>query len=149
MSIFSSLTNRIFVAFALLVLGAIGVAIYRLTVSVTAQAEADLRGGLADAATLVDELSKAEFADFVVKGHLIAALPTLNAAVTTEHPPTVQPVAEDYQAQVGFDLFVVAGPTGKVLAQAGRLKPDAARPPKTAPHSGLTPMASSTQSPSR
>jgi signal transduction histidine kinase len=127
MSMFSSLTNRIFVAFALLVLGAIGVAIYRLTVSVTAQAEADLRSGLAEAATLVDELSKAEFADFVVKGQLVAVTPTLNAAATTEHPPTVQPVAEDVQAQVGFDLFVVAGRTGKVLAQAGRLKPDAAR----------------------
>jgi signal transduction histidine kinase len=124
MSLFSSLTNRIFVAFALLVLGAIGVAIYRLTVSVTAQAEADLRAGLADAATLVDELSKAEFADFVVKGRLVAVLPTLNAAATTEHRPTVQPVAEDYQAQVGFDLFVIAGPTGQILAQAGRLKPD-------------------------
>ncbi len=124
MSVFSSLTNRIFVAFALLVLGAIGVAIYRLTVSVTAQAEADLRAGLAEAATLVDELSKAEFADFVVKGRLIARLPTLNAAVTTDHPPTVQPVAEGFQAQVGFDLFVVAGRAGQVLAQAGRLKPD-------------------------
>ena len=126
MSLFSSLTNRIFLATALLVLGAIGVAIYRLNVSVTAQAEADLRKGLAEAATLVDELSKAEFADFVLKGRLIADLPKLRAAATTEHPPTVQPIAEGYQAQVGFDLFVVAGRAGQVLAQVGRLKPDAA-----------------------
>jgi signal transduction histidine kinase len=125
MSLFSSLTNRIFLASALLVLGAIGVAIYRLNVSVTAQAEADLRAGLAEAATLVDELSKAEFADFVVKGRLLARQPTLNAAVTTDHPPTVQPVAEGFQAQVGFDVFVVAGREGQILAQAGRLKPDA------------------------
>jgi signal transduction histidine kinase len=126
MSLFSSLTNRIFLASALLVLAAIGVAIYRLNVSVTAQAEADLRAGLAEAATLVDELSRAEFADFVVKGRLIADLPKLIGAATTDHPPTVQPIAEEYQAQVGFDLFVVAGRAGQVLAQVGRLKPDAA-----------------------
>jgi signal transduction histidine kinase len=127
MSVFSSLTNRIFVAFGLLVVGAIGVAIYRLTVSVTAQAEADLRAGLAEAASLVDELSRAEFADFVVKGQLIADLPRLSAAASTDHAPTVQPIAEEYQARVGFDVFVVAGRTGHILAQAGRLKPDASR----------------------
>jgi len=57
MSVFSSLTNRIFVGSAILVVAAIGLAIYTLNVSVTRQAEADLRAGLAEAATLVDELS--------------------------------------------------------------------------------------------
>ncbi len=126
MSLFSSLTNRIFLASALLVVGAIGVAIYRLNVSVTRQAEVDLRAGLTEAATLVEDLSRAQFADFIVKGRLIADLPKLNATAQTEHPPTVQPIAEDYQAQVGADLFVVAGRTGQVLAQAGRLKLDEA-----------------------
>ncbi len=124
MNPFSSLTNRIFLASALLVVAAIGVAIYRLNVSVTAQAEADLGAGLAEAAALVDELSRAEFADFVVKGRLIADLPVLKATASTDHPPTVQPVAEGYQAQVGADLFVVAGRTGRVLARAGRVQPD-------------------------
>ena len=126
MSVFSSLTNRIFLASALLVVLTIGVAIYRLNVSVTAQAEADLRTGLSDAATLVDEISKAEFADFVVKSRLIANLPVLKGAAATEHPPTVQPIAEESQVQINADLFVVAGRTGRVLAEAGRLQPDAA-----------------------
>jgi signal transduction histidine kinase len=124
MSPFSSLTNRIFLASALLVVGAIGIAIYRLNDSVTRQAEVDLRDGLEEAGALVQDLSRAQFADFVVKGRLIADLPKLNAAATTEHPPTVQPIAEDYQAQVGADLFVVAGRTDQVLAQAGRLEVD-------------------------
>jgi signal transduction histidine kinase len=123
MSVFSSLTNRIFLASALLVVAAIGLAIYTLNVSVTKQAESDLRAGLAEAASLVDELSRADFADFVVKGRLIANLPKLSGAASTDHPPTVQPIAESYQSQVGADLFVVAGRNGQVLAQAGRLRP--------------------------
>ena len=125
MSLLSSLTNRIFLASALLVVVAIGVAIYRVNVSVAAQAEADLRAGLDEAAVLVDELSRAQFADFVVKGRLIADLPKLNGAAATDHPPTVEPIAQDYQQKIGADLFVVTGRQDRVLARAGRVQPDA------------------------
>jgi signal transduction histidine kinase len=123
MSLFSSLTNRIFVASALLVVSATGIAIWRLTASITRQAENDLRKGLTEAASLVDGLSRSQFGDFVVKGKLIANLPVLKAAADTEHPPTVQPIAEDYQSTIGADLFVVAGRKGKLLGQAGRVRP--------------------------
>jgi hypothetical protein len=76
MNLLSSLTNRIFLASALLVVAAIGVAIYRVNVSGAAQAERDLRAGLDEAAALVDELGRTQFADFVVKGRLIADLPS-------------------------------------------------------------------------
>ena len=49
MTVLSSLTNRIFIAGALLVVLSIGVAIYRVNSSVARQAEADLRAGLAEA----------------------------------------------------------------------------------------------------
>lgn len=126
MSLFSSLTNRIFLASAFLVVISTGVAISRLTASVTRQAETDLRSGLNEAAALVDELSRSQFADFVVKGKLIADLPRLKAAASTDDPPTVQPIAEDHQRQVGADLFVVVGRTGRLLAQAGRIRPEEA-----------------------
>jgi hypothetical protein len=58
MSLLSSLTNRIFFASAFVVVIAIGVAIYSVNTSVTDQAEKDLRGGLAEAASLVDQLSR-------------------------------------------------------------------------------------------
>ncbi|MFI5177355.1 MAG: sensor histidine kinase [Vicinamibacterales bacterium] len=122
MSLVSSLTNRIFLASALVVVIAIGIAIYRVNTSVTDQAEKDLRGGLAEAASLVDQLSRRQFADFAVKGSLIADLPKLTNAATTDDPPTVQPIAEDYQKKILADLFVVTTSGDRVLADAGRIR---------------------------
>ena len=53
MSFFSSLSNRIFMATAALAVLAIAVAVYRINVAVTAQAENELRRGLVEAGTLV------------------------------------------------------------------------------------------------
>jgi signal transduction histidine kinase len=121
MRFLSSLTNRVFVASASLVVLSMGLAIYRVGISVAAQAEADLRTGLAEAASLVDELNRTQFADFVVKAQLIADLPVLRAAAALDDPPTVQPIAEDYQALMRADLFLVLGRESRVLARAGRV----------------------------
>src|SRR5215471_13291548 len=122
MSLLSSLTNRIFFASALVVIIAIGFAIYVVNTSVTNQAETDLRSGLAEAASLVDQLSRRQFADFAVKGSLIADLPKLSNAAAVDDPPTVQPIAEDYQKKIRADLFVVLGSGDLVLADAGRIR---------------------------
>ena len=45
----------------------------------------------------------------------------MKAAVGVDHPPTVQPIAEDYQRQIGSDLFVVTNAAGAVLAQIGQV----------------------------
>ena len=55
MSVFSSLTNRLFLAMALLAVVSIGAATYYATAAVTAQAEGELRRGLEEAGTLVQE----------------------------------------------------------------------------------------------
>lgn len=124
MSVTSSLTNRIFFASAFLVIVSIGVAIYRVNVSVTAQAERDLRVGLDEAVALVREVARTQAGDFVIKGSLIADLPVLKGAASTEHPPTVQPIAEEYQRGINADLFVVLGRADQLLASAGRVRPD-------------------------
>jgi signal transduction histidine kinase len=125
MNVPSSLTNRIFLGSALLAVVSMAVATYRMTVAVSTQAEADLRAKLEESATLVSEFARAQFADFVVKGTLIADLPVLRNAASTEHPPTVQPIAEDYQRRIGADVFVVVGRSDAVLASAGRVRPAA------------------------
>lgn len=123
MSVTSSLTNRVFLGSALLAVVSMGAATYRMSVAVSAQAEADLRARLDESATLVSEFARAQFADFVVKGSLIADLPVLRNAASTAHAPTVQPIAEDYQRRIGADLFVVLGRDDAVLARAGRVRP--------------------------
>jgi len=124
MNILSSLTNRMFLASALLLVIAMGIATYRVNVSVAAQAEKELSAGLAEAASVVEQFSQKEFAHFVQKAQLIADLPKLSAAATEDHPPTVQPIAEDYQKSIGAEFFVVVGRHDRVLARAGRIQVD-------------------------
>ncbi|MEN3338693.1 MAG: hypothetical protein V7647_2369 [Acidobacteriota bacterium] len=122
MTLFSSLTNRIFFASALLAVLTIGVAVYRVNVAVTAQAESELRRGVEEAGTLLEEYRSTLFEHFTREARLIADLSNLKAAMYTKDPDTVQPLAEEYQRRIGSDLFVVTDPSGRVLAEAGRLK---------------------------
>lgn len=124
MTLLSSLTNRIFLASALLVVVSTAVIIARVNVSVSRRAEDNLRAGLAEAASLVDQFSRTQFSDFVVKAQLIAGLPVLMGATATDDPATVQPIAEEYQVRIGADLFVVVGRGDRMLARAGRIEPD-------------------------
>ena len=123
MTLFSSLTNRIFFASALLTVFAIGVAVYRVNVAVTAQAENELQRGLQEAGTLLEVYRTTLFGHFSRETRLIADLPRLKAALdTNSDPDTIRPLAEEYQRLIGSDLFVVTNPAGQVVAEAGRLQ---------------------------
>src|SRR5580765_7786286 len=124
MTIFSSLTNRIFVASALLTVVAIGVAVYRVNVAVSAQAENELRRGIDEAGTLLEEYRTTLFEHFAREGRLLADQSNLKAAESTGDRSTVQPVAEDLQKRIGCDLLLVTDPSGHVLGEAGRLRFD-------------------------
>ncbi|HSC29417.1 MAG TPA: ATP-binding protein [Vicinamibacterales bacterium] len=122
MSLLSSLTNRIFLATAALAVLAIAVAVYRINVAVTAQAENELARGLQEAGLLLDEHRTTQFDHFSSEARLVADLSNFKAALTTRHPPTVQPIAEGFQSQIGSDLFIVTDPAGHLLAQSGRVR---------------------------
>lgn len=122
MTIFSSLTNRIFLASALLAVFAIAVAVYRVNVAVSAQAENELRRGIDEAGTLLEEYRTTLFEHYSREARLVADLSNFKAALDTKDPPTVQPIAEKYQQAIGCDLFLVTDPSGRLLAEAGRLR---------------------------
>ncbi len=122
MKILSSLTNRIFMGSALLTVVAIAVAVYRVNVAVTAQAENELHRGLDEAGTLLEEYRTTLFEHYAREARLVADLPKFKAALDTKDPVTVQPIAEEYQRLLGCDLFLVTDPSGRLLAEAGRLK---------------------------
>ena len=115
----ASLTNRIFVASTLLATLSLGFAFYFVNAQVSAEAEADLRKGLTEAASLVDLRRQGQTETFATLARVIADAPPLKAAVDTQHPPTVQPLAEEFRALMGADLLVIADHTGKVLAASG------------------------------
>ena len=140
----ASLTNRIFLASALLVAASTGLAIYRVSVSVGARAEDELHDGLAEAASLVDELSRTQFNDFAIKGSLIADLPVLKGAASTDHPPTVQPIAEDYQRRAHEqrdagqrEQAVEERGAARAQAQGGERQRDGAGQPERGQRQGL------------
>lgn len=115
----SSLSNRIFVALTGLATVSLGVAFVFANARATAEAEAELNRGLVDAATLVDQHRTTVTQTFTRMARLVADLPTLRAAVDTEHSPTVQPLAEGFLAQLDADVLVLHDARGRLLAAAG------------------------------
>ena len=121
MGFLSSLTNRIFLASALLAVLSIGVAVYFVSDTTTRSAEAELHRGLRDAGELVDQQCATLVRTFTVMARLVADDPRLKAAVDTGDPPTVQPLARDYQEQLKAALLVLTSRNGALLAEAGDL----------------------------
>lgn len=118
MKIFSSLTNRIFFATALLAVLSIAVAIAIVNVAVTRQAEAELRHGLDEAGALVSEYRSLMFEHFATEARLVADLPKLKAAAATNDPNTVRDIAKEYEEALNADLFVVSR-HGVILSRFG------------------------------
>ncbi len=120
--ILSSLTNRIFLAGALLVIVATGATALFVNARVTAQAEWDLQRELVESGAVVGRQGEALVENFSVLARLIADLPKLKAAVATGDPPTVQPLAAEYQQMLsGSSLVIVTDGDARVLALAGPL----------------------------
>lgn len=129
MRVLGSITNRIFLASALLAMLSIGAAVYFVSARLTAQTEIDLQGDLNEAATLVDDQRRTQFENFERTAQLIADLPKFKATVELDDPPTMAPIAEDYRLKAGADLLMVTGRRGKVLALVSET---AVRPPDNA-----------------
>ena len=120
MNPFSSLTNRIFVATALLAVLSMGVAIYIVNRAVTKQGALELQRGIDEAGTLVDEYRKFSYETFGLEARLIADLPVLKAAVDIGDPATLEPIAREYQKIVNADdLFAIADNRGRVVVRLG------------------------------
>lgn len=117
--LFSSLTNRIFIGAALLVVLSIAAAVYRVNLTVTSQAERELRRELVGAGAVVDEYQTSLFDHFLREARLLADLPRLKAAVATGDPATVQSPVDEFRAQIDSDVLIVTGPGGGLLASSG------------------------------
>ena len=122
MKLLRSITNRIFLASAALAVLSIGAAVFFVSRTTTARAEAELQRGLLEAGTLVDQQCATLVETLTVMARLVADDPRLKAAVDTGDPPTVQPLANQYRTQLNAALLVLTGKDGAVLAQGGGLE---------------------------
>ncbi|MDP2319949.1 MAG: ATP-binding protein [Acidobacteriota bacterium] len=119
MRVLGSITNRIFLASALLAMLSIGAAVFLISGRMTRETEAELRSDLTEAATLVSEQRRTQFDHVARIALLIADLPKFKAVVELADPPTLAPIAADYQVQAGADLLMVTDSLGTLLARAG------------------------------
>lgn len=119
MRVLGSITNRIFLASALLAMLSIGAAVFFVSARMTRETEAELQRDLTEAATLVDEQRRTQFDNVARTARLIADLPKFKAVVEIGDRPTLLPIAADYQQQAGADLLIVSGRRGETLAVAG------------------------------
>ena len=119
MRLSSSLTNRIFLACTLLATVSLGFAFTFVNAQVTREVEAELRGDLSEAGTLVDQRRAAFTETITTYTRLIADLPKLIGAVATNDAPTIQPLADEYREQIDADALVIVSPAGIVLARSG------------------------------
>jgi signal transduction histidine kinase len=117
--IVSSLTNRIFIASTLLATLSLGSGFYFANARITADAEADLRRGLTEAATLVDLRRENLTETFRTMARLVADIPKLKAAMADADAATAQPVADEYRKLISADLLVLTDPRGAVLGVSG------------------------------
>jgi len=118
-SLASSLTNRVFLACTLLAMLSLGFAFYFVNERASTAAENELRRGLEEAGTLVDQHAATRTDHYMRLTRVVADLPKLKAAVETGDAPTVQPLADEYREEVGADLLILTGRTGAVLGTAG------------------------------
>ena len=119
MRVLGSITNRIFLASALLAMLSIGAAVYFVSARLTAQSELELQSDVKEAATFVEDQHRTQFENALRTARLIADLPKFKAAVDTLDRPTLEPIAADYRVQAGADLLIVSGRRGELLALAG------------------------------
>jgi signal transduction histidine kinase len=115
LKLFSSLTNRIFVASALLAVVSIALGVYNVNVAVSKQAEDELLRGLSEARTLIEENRREQVEHFTREARLIADLPKLKAALGEADSATARGVVEGYQRELSADLFMVTDRHGRVL----------------------------------
>jgi signal transduction histidine kinase len=115
----SSLSNRIFLASALLAVLSIGAALYLVNVVVTRQAERELEESLLEAGELVTQFQSLFFTGLLRDARIVADVPQLKAAVYTRHARTVTPLLTGYLEAVQADLLIVTDRTGTVLGVLG------------------------------
>src|SRR4051812_1254262 len=119
MTLLSSLRSRMFLASAVLAVVCIGIAIFIVNGQVTREAERTIEREIVATSAQVEQLRNDRAQTYTLMARLIADLPKLKAAMSTDDPPTVQDIAGGYQAQLGAHVILVTNKNGEVLYATG------------------------------
>ena len=119
MTLLSSLRSRMFLASAVLAVVCIGIAIFIVNGQVTREAERTIEREIIATSAQVEQLRNERAQNSTLMARLIADLPKLKAAMSTDDPATVQDIAGGYRTQLKANVMVVTNKDGKVLYEAG------------------------------
>jgi signal transduction histidine kinase len=119
MTLLSSLRSRMFLASAVLAVVCIGIAIFIVNGQVTREAERTIEREIIVTSAQVEQLRNQRAQTFTLMARLIADLPKLKAAMSTDDPPTVKDIASGYQTQLDAHFMLVTNKSGQVLYEAG------------------------------
>ena len=116
----SSLTNRIFLASTLLAILSLGFAFAFVNARASAEVEADLERGIAEAATLVDQNRAMRTDTFTTMAQSRRRCADAQGGRRDEGPADrPAPGSGDYLRIINADLLVITDPSGAVLGVAG------------------------------
>ncbi len=77
---------------------------------------AEIHGALSSSVEAFQQFERQRERELAESAALLADLPNLRALMTTRHAPTIQDASAELWRLAGSDLFVLADPSGKVMA---------------------------------
>jgi len=110
------LRSQLFVAALLIILGLAASLLFFVRHTVNAEIRRQVREGTEDSARAFESVQRQRELQLSRTAAMLADLPILEAMMHTVHPLTIQDGSEPLFKLAGSDLFVLAEPTGKVLA---------------------------------
>jgi signal transduction histidine kinase len=110
------LRSQLFIAALLIILGLTGSLLFFLRHSVNTEIRRQVREGTDESVRAFENVQRQREVQLSRSAAMLADLPTLKAMMPTLHPLTIQDGSKPFYELAGCDLFVLAEPSGKVVA---------------------------------
>src|SRR5271157_779603 len=110
------LRSQLFIAALLIILGLTGSLLFFIRRSINAEIQKQVRNGTDESVRAFESVRRQREVQLSRTAAMLADLPTLKALMSTEHALTIQDASETFWKLAGSDLFVLAKPSGEVVA---------------------------------
>ena len=110
------LRSQLFIAALLIILGLTGSLLFFIRHSINVEIQKQVRNGTDESVRAFESVRRQREVQLSRTAAMLADLPTLKALMSTEHALTIQDASETFWKLAGSDLFVLAKPSGEVVA---------------------------------
>ncbi|MFI5096464.1 MAG: ATP-binding protein [Candidatus Acidiferrales bacterium] len=110
------LRSQLFIAALLIILGLTGSLLFFIRRSINAEIQKQVRNGTDQSVRAFESVRRQREVQLSRTAAMLADLPTMKALMSTEHALTIQDASETFWKLAGSDLFVLAKPSGEVVA---------------------------------